>query len=49
MFAETSYQVWRFMVFKPTDQSYGHIHDIVCSNDLILCTGLHLGMADNVA
>ena len=33
-----SYHVWRFMAFKPTDQSYGHINGIVCSNDLISCT-----------
>ena len=38
MFSETSYHVWRSMAFKPNDQSYGHIHGIVCSNDLILCT-----------
>ena len=43
-----SYQVWRFMAFKPNDQSYGHIHGIVCSNDLILCTRVHIGMANNV-
>ena len=49
VFSETSYHVWSSMVFKPNDQSYGHIHDIVCSNDLILCTRVHLGMADNVS
>ena len=37
------------MAFKPNDQSYGHIHGIVCSNDLILCTRVHIGMANNVA
>ena len=30
--------MWRSMAFKPNDQSYGHIHGIVSSNDLILCT-----------
>ena len=49
MFTETSYHVWRSMAFKPNDQSYGHIHGIVCSNDLILCTSVHIGMANNVA
>ena len=37
------------MAFKPNDQSYGHIHGIVCSNDLILCTRVHLGISNNVA
>ena len=37
------------MAFKPNDQSYGHIDGIVCSNDLILCTRVHIGMANNVA
>ena len=37
------------MAFKPNDQSYGHIHGIVCSNDLILCTSVHLGITNNVA
>ena len=31
MFLEMSYHVWRSMAFKPNDQSYGHIHGIVCS------------------
>ena len=44
-----SYHVWSFMAFKPNDQCYGHIHGIVCSNDLILCRRVHLGMANNVA
>ena len=33
MFSEMSYHAWRFMAFKPNDQSYGHIHAIVSSND----------------
>ena len=49
VFSETSYHVWRSMAFKPNDQSYGHIHGIVCSNDLILCTRVHLGIPNNVA
>ena len=36
------------MAFKPNDQPYGHIHGIVCSNDLILCTRVHLGIPNNV-
>ena len=49
VFSETSNHVWRSMAFKPNDQSYGHIHGIVCSNDLILCTRVHIGIANNVA
>ena len=49
MFSETSYHVWRSMALKPNNQSYGPIHGIVCSNDLILCTRVHIGMANNVA
>ena len=48
MLSEMSYHLWRFMAFKPNDQSYGHIHGIVCSNDLILCTRVHLGIPNNV-
>ena len=39
MFSEMSYHVWRFMAFRPNDQSYGHIHGIVCSNNLMLAQG----------
>ena len=49
VFSETSYHLWRSMAFKPNDQSYGHIHGIVFSNDLILCTRVHIGMANNVS
>ena len=42
------YHVWRSMAFKANDQSYGHIHGIVCSNDLILCTRVHLAIPNNV-
>ena len=49
VFSETSYHAWRFMAFKPNDQSYGHIHGIVYSNDLILCTMAHLGIPNNVS
>ena len=46
VFSEMSYHVWRFMGFKANDQWYGHIHGIVCSNDIILCTRVHIGMAN---
>ena len=36
------------MAFEPNDQCYGHIHGIVCSNDLVLCTRVHIGMENNV-
>ena len=49
VFSETSYHMWRSMAFKPNDQSYGHIQGIVCSNELILCTMVHLGIPNNVA
>ena len=42
------YHVRRFMAFKLNDQPYGHIHGIVCSNDLILCKRMHLGIPNNV-
>ena len=48
MLSETSYHVWRSMAFKPNDQSYGNIHGIVSSNDLIICTSLHLRLANNI-
>ena len=44
-----SYHAWRFMVFKLNDQSYGHIRGIVCLNNIILCTRVHLGIPNNVA
>ena len=49
MFSEMSYCVRRFMAFTPNDKCYGDIHYIVCSNDLILYTTMHLGMVNNVA
>jgi hypothetical protein len=49
VFSEMSYHVWRFMDFKPNDQSHGHIHGIVCSNDPICCRRVHVGMTKNVA
>ena len=44
-----SYHVRSFMAFKANDQCYGHIHGKVCLNEPILCTNVHLGMANNVA
>ena len=49
VFSKTTYHERRFMAFKPNDQSYGNISGIVCSNNLILCTRVHIGMANNVA
>ena len=43
-----SYHVRSFMAFKANDQCYGHIHGIVCDNVPILCTHVHLGMANDV-
>ena len=48
MFSEMSYHAWRFMAFKPNDQSDGHIHGIVCWNDLIFCTRVHLGIPNKL-
>ena len=33
--------------FQANDQWHGHIHGIDCSNDIILCTMVHLEMANN--
>ena len=49
VFTEMSYHLRRFVAFRANDECYGHIHFIVSSNDLILHTSVHLGMADNVA
>ena len=43
-----SYHIQGFMAFKPNDQCYGHIHGIVCLNEPILCTHIHLYVANNV-
>jgi hypothetical protein len=37
-----------FLTSKPNYQYYGHNHDIVCSNDHILCKCVRLGMEKNV-
>jgi hypothetical protein len=49
VFSKQSYHVWRFLTFKPSDQCYGHNHDIVCSNDPILRKSVRLGMTNNIA
>jgi hypothetical protein len=38
----------KFNGFQAKWASYGHNHGIVCSNDHILCTCMHLGMTNNV-
>jgi hypothetical protein len=37
----------KFYGFQAKWASYGHNHGIVCSNDLILCTYVYLGMTNN--
>jgi hypothetical protein len=49
VFSKQSYHVWRFLTFKSNYQCYSHNHDIVCSNDPILCKSVRLGMTNNVA
>ena len=49
MFTKMSYHVRRFTPFKANDGCYGHFHGIVYLNDPILCTSVHLGVANNVA
>ena len=41
--------VGSFVAFSPNDQCYGDNRDIVCSNDLILHTNMHLAMDNNVS
>jgi hypothetical protein len=48
VFTKKSYLVRCSMAFKPKWASYGHNHGIVCSNDLILCTYVYLGMTNNI-
>jgi hypothetical protein len=38
----------KFYGFQTKWASYGHNHGMVCSNDPILCTCVHLGMANNI-
>jgi hypothetical protein len=40
-----TYHVRSFMAFKPDELGN---HGIVCSNDPILCTCVHIGMANKV-
>ena len=48
VFSEMTYLVRSFMAFKPNEVGYDRNHGIVCSNDPILCTCVHLGMQNNV-
>jgi hypothetical protein len=43
-----TYHVISFMVFKPDELGHDPNHEIVCSNDLILCTYIHIGMTNKV-
>jgi hypothetical protein len=38
----------KFHAFQAKRGSYGYNHGIVCSNDHILCTCVHLGMTNNI-
>jgi hypothetical protein len=38
----------KFYGFQAKWDSYGRNHSIVCSNDPILCTCVHLGMTNNI-
>jgi hypothetical protein len=49
VFSKQSYHVWRFLTFKSNYQCYSYNHDIVCSNDPILCKSVRLRMTNNVA
>jgi hypothetical protein len=43
-----TYHVRSFMAFKPDKLGHDPNHRIVCSNDPILCTCVHIGMANKV-
>jgi hypothetical protein len=43
-----TYDVRSFMAFKPHELGHDPNHGIVCSNDPILCTCVHIGMANKV-
>jgi hypothetical protein len=48
-YLQKSYHVGRFLTFKLKDRCHDHNHRIVCSNDLILCKSVLLGMTNNVS
>jgi hypothetical protein len=43
-----TYHVRSFMAFKRDELGHDPNHRIVCSNDPILCTCVHIGMANKV-
>jgi hypothetical protein len=47
-FLEMTYHVRSFMAFKPNELGHDLNHGIVCSNDSILCTCVHIGMENKV-
>jgi hypothetical protein len=47
-FSEMTYHVQSFMAFKPDELGHNPSHGIVCSNDPILCTCVHIRMANKV-
>jgi hypothetical protein len=48
-FGHVSSRLFLTCAFRPNDQCYGHIHDIVCSNVPVFYAGMHLGTENNVA
>jgi hypothetical protein len=47
--SKTELSCMRFLAFNLSYQWYGHNHDIVCSDDPVLCESVRLGMTNNVA
>jgi hypothetical protein len=47
-FTKMSYHVRRCMAFKANELGHDLNHDIICPNELILCTRMYLGMENNV-
>jgi hypothetical protein len=43
-----TYHVRSFMAFKPDELGHDPNHRIVCSDDPILCTCVHIGMENKV-
>jgi hypothetical protein len=47
-FSNMTYHVQSFMAFKPDELGHVPNHGIVCSNDPVLCTCMHIGMENKV-
>ena len=48
-FSELTYHVRSSMGFNPNEPGHGLNHAVVCLNEPVLCTGVRIGMANNVA